>query len=145
MEMKVCSKCKVEKPVGEFGLRRDSRDGRRGECRECAAAYQRRYQVEHKERCHTKRQVSNDRNRVRIRERNTGYPKRHVYNPGSHMAVTGRCAICNYFGRLELHHEDYSQPKDVDGLCPSCHKRVHAAVRELVRIAQKDMPVALAG
>lgn len=38
-ETKVCSKCGVEKPLVEFGKRKTSKDGRRGECKECNNAY----------------------------------------------------------------------------------------------------------
>ena len=33
--MKACIKCHVEKPLDAFAKRKDSRDGRRHECREC--------------------------------------------------------------------------------------------------------------
>jgi hypothetical protein len=36
MEKKVCSKCKEEKEVCEFGKRKDSKDGLRNECKSCA-------------------------------------------------------------------------------------------------------------
>jgi hypothetical protein len=36
MEKKVCSKCKEEKEVCEFGKRKDSKDGLRSECKSCA-------------------------------------------------------------------------------------------------------------
>ena len=35
MEKKVCSKCKEEKEVCEFGKRKDSKDGLRSECKSC--------------------------------------------------------------------------------------------------------------
>ncbi len=46
------------------------------------------------------------------------------------------CAICNA-SRLytEAHHQNYNKPLEVDWLCDSCHKRVHKAVRSLLRIA----------
>ena len=35
MSKKVCNTCKIEKPLSEFEPRHDSKDGRRGECRDC--------------------------------------------------------------------------------------------------------------
>ena len=33
--MKVCSKCKIEKELSEFGKRSGSKDGHKGACKEC--------------------------------------------------------------------------------------------------------------
>ena len=43
MTTKRCSKCKEEKPVGEFGKDRNSKDGLCYVCRECAAKRAREY------------------------------------------------------------------------------------------------------
>jgi hypothetical protein len=37
---KLCSKCRTEKPVVEFGKRTTSRDGLQSRCKECARAYE---------------------------------------------------------------------------------------------------------
>lgn len=39
MERKVCSKCKEEKEVCEFGRRKDTKDGYRNECKTCIKVY----------------------------------------------------------------------------------------------------------
>lgn len=42
---KVCSSCKIEKPLTDFSLSKARyRDGRRGQCKACRVEYQRRYQ-----------------------------------------------------------------------------------------------------
>ena len=33
--MKVCTKCKIEKPLFLFGKRKDSKDGFRCDCKDC--------------------------------------------------------------------------------------------------------------
>ncbi len=48
------------------------------------------------------------------------------------------CEICNmprYLCKINAHHVDINKPLDVAWLCPSCHKLVHLAVSELIRIA----------
>jgi hypothetical protein len=49
MDMKTCSKCKIEKPREEFGARKDARDGLKSNCRECANASVARWEAENKE------------------------------------------------------------------------------------------------
>lgn len=39
METKICSKCKKEKPVSEFGKNKAKKDGLQAECKECKSAY----------------------------------------------------------------------------------------------------------
>jgi hypothetical protein len=43
MEKKVCSKCKEEKEVCEFGKRKDSKDGLSRECKSCINGYFKKY------------------------------------------------------------------------------------------------------
>ena len=35
MKIKICYKCKIEKPITEFNKRKDSKDGYRNQCKEC--------------------------------------------------------------------------------------------------------------
>ncbi len=43
------------------------------------------------------------------------------------------CEICGLSSQFTLaHHRDYSKPYDVNWLCPSCHMKVHIAVKELI-------------
>lgn len=35
------------------------------------------------------------------------------------------CENCNYWGKLNAHHEDYEKPLEVIWLCYSCHKLKH--------------------
>lgn len=43
MEKKVCSKCKEEKEVCEFGKRKDSKDGHKQDCKHCHNEYFKKY------------------------------------------------------------------------------------------------------
>lgn len=39
METKICSKCKKEKPVSEFGKNKAKKDRLQAECKECKSAF----------------------------------------------------------------------------------------------------------
>jgi hypothetical protein len=49
MTKKTCSHCREEKPVEDFGLNRQTPDGRMYYCRVCAAIKQREYRTLHPE------------------------------------------------------------------------------------------------
>ena len=45
--LKRCSKCGVEKPLEDFPVRKDTKDGYRGRCKECTSEYSRKYYQTH--------------------------------------------------------------------------------------------------
>jgi hypothetical protein len=144
METKICKKCGYEKIIDDFPTRSDELGKRRGTCKECQNEYQRRYQVEHRERCEALRGVSRAKYREQIKARKKRYRKAHALRQAIGVHVTGRCTICGVVGHMILHHQDYNEPQMVDSLCQRCHMRVHAAVHELKRIAVRDSSLALA-
>jgi 5-methylcytosine-specific restriction endonuclease McrA len=48
--MKICAKCRVEKPLSEFGKRTKAKDGLQHDCKECRNAYNRAYNVTNRDR-----------------------------------------------------------------------------------------------
>lgn len=70
--MKVCSKCKVEKPVEEYGKNRAKADGLRGDCKACGRERDRRYYEANREKAleyYRKRREANlEEERERSRE-----------------------------------------------------------------------------
>src|SRR5579863_7019727 len=53
---KICIKCKIEKPIEEFGIRRRSKDGHHYYCKLCANAAIEKHYEEHPEMLEVKRQ-----------------------------------------------------------------------------------------
>ena len=41
--MKVCGKCRIEKPTVDFGKNKNSPDGLQGYCKECTKEYKKKY------------------------------------------------------------------------------------------------------
>lgn len=61
--MKRCYTCKETLPVGAFGKRSDSRDGRAHWCLECARAYHAEYRRKNPERIRQIKKMSRERNK----------------------------------------------------------------------------------
>ena len=49
MDMKICSKCKIEKSLEEFSLNKSTLDGKRSYCRDCANIARKKYYKENPE------------------------------------------------------------------------------------------------
>ena len=121
--MKLCTKCGVEKDLGEFGRRKLSADGRQSWCRDCRREYQRIY-------------AQNCRDPKRHREAQRRYRTRHAEKHRAHCIVRKAilscriivpvwCQRCGCVTELEAQHHDYSQPLAVEWLCSICHGRAH--------------------
>jgi len=70
MGSKVCNKCNVEKPLSDFYKRKDSKDGYRGECKDCKNEYFKCYYENNKENVKTKNKLWRLDNHDKIIERN---------------------------------------------------------------------------
>ena len=54
---KVCNKCKTEKPLDQFHKSKSSKDGHKGECKECMCARSREYQQNNSDKVKEKKQA----------------------------------------------------------------------------------------
>ena len=133
---KTCFKCGETKSLDEFYKHKAMSDGRLGKCKVCA-----------------KRDATATRSknleRVRAHDRQRGNRQGYGYtlgyrrkNPEKHRAhyVVGSalrngtlqkqpCQVCGTTGKLEAHHQDYSQPLMVQWLCSSHHSQLHRDLR----------------
>jgi hypothetical protein len=50
MESKICSKCKIEKPLSDFSINKNAKDGLNYKCRPCQNAYGAMIQAHYRER-----------------------------------------------------------------------------------------------
>ena len=49
-----------------------------------------------------------------------------------------QCSACNTLCYPDGHHADYTKPLEVEWLCNSCHKKVHAGSQALDRQRRKE-------
>lgn len=127
METKICTKCKLEKPITEFNNNKYKSDGKQSECKEC-----------HKLLCTN----YYNRNKQHYRD-NSRRKRKKIYDYLNNIKSVG-CYLCNEkdIACLDFHHLDskYDQVShmqthsmklindEIDKcivLCSNCHRKLH--------------------
>lgn len=156
--MKPCKKCGETKPLTEFYINAQLRDGHVNTCKTCWTAKGREYHAkpENKERKRVRQREyrskpekktmeltaeklwrTNPVNRAKLTEKQREYRQRHADKYRAHRLVgyavkTGRLAkkpCCVCGDEAEAHHDDYSQPLAVQWLCRYHHVQAHRQAR----------------
>ena len=135
--VKRCSRCGRVKPLTAFTPAKHCRDGYRGQCRACRAAYMRQWRRRNLVYARAKARRQNRRRRewlIAYRRNPDRQFKQAVRNLTYWAVQVGllprkdRCERCGAGGkgvRLNRHHPDYSDPLRIVWLCTSCHADVH--------------------
>lgn len=151
--MKLCFKCKAERPIEDFYRHPQMADGRLNKCKACTRAdavanraakaeYYRAFDRERAvlpHRIEARRAYSaTDAGRASRRIANDHYAsdnplKRVAHNAVSNAIRGGRlakqaCEVCGDWN-AEAHHDDYSRPLEVRWLCGRDHKAHHKRLR----------------
>ena len=129
--MKVCRSCGVEKPLDEYHIHKQMKDGHLNKCKCCVRA-------------RVKKHRGNNLERIRAYDRKRGSRQPSEYlkelrkrKPNQYRAQTmvgnavrdGRlfrepCEVCGD-NRSQGHHKDYLKPLNVTWLCSVHHKQWH--------------------
>ena len=168
MDVKRCSKCGVDKGVGEFYRNKKAKDGFGYWCKICSQEYGRRNYAKNAERYKAygrrvnekhkdKRNAISKRYRAenpeeckeygkRYREANT--EKKAAQHQLNHAIEKGevvrpdKCSKCHHHkdeaGTIQGHHDDYSKPLGVVWFCQRCHARFHAEQEARTTNTSKD-------
>ena len=131
--IKRCRTCATTKPLADFAKHKQSRDGHRRQCRDCASQGK------------VKRQASDRRvrnsperravNRVSVKSWKVRNPEAYrasqVLNRAIRKGIIARptrCQVdgCDFRGKTQAHHPDYSLPLIAAYCCPKHHRRLHA-------------------
>lgn len=152
--MKICSKCNVEKEDSEFWKRNNRSRGVNSECKTCCSERRKKNRVENGEILREKRkeyyyknreklcesQIESQRGSERYRKYQNAYAlkkrkegdNRYLARQILFLAIKGKmitrpknCEVCNFFGDIEGHHQDYNKPLDVKWVCKKCHLAIH--------------------
>ncbi len=149
--MKICTKCKIEKPRAEFHRRAASKDGLRPHCKDCQKVYIRAYyqsnraQIVGKVRKYRRSEVGrithkkhrqSEKGRAVQRRANRVYQLANPEKKKARDAISSAiqygkiqrpifCEECGLPAETQGHHPDYSKPLEVEWLCQDCHTEIH--------------------
>ena len=73
METKICTKCKIEKPVNEYDKRKRNKSGIKASCKSCNKVLRNKWQKENKEKLKKKRKEWRDKNPEKMKKSNKKY------------------------------------------------------------------------
>jgi hypothetical protein len=131
---KICTLCKKEKPLEEFGRHRGRKDGRYSSCLECCRLIERKRKQDpvYNEKNKKYKLTESFINRRRERQREKYHKERYKIEARKtveRMVKTGElvrtpCVFCGA-EKVVGHHPDYSKPTEVVWLCQKHHSMVH--------------------
>ena len=125
MELKKCSRCKVERTLDNFKKRGSGYETKKSVCTTCKKEMEAVWREKNREIYQAKQREFYKNNAERIKKQ-----RKDNYDPIKSKArwlarkiEAKKCIFCDLIG--ERHHKDYSHPLDIVFLCRSHHKKVH--------------------
>ena len=137
MKTKRCPKCKTEKELPEFWRKKSHNDGLQCWCKPCVIEGNRRYSLtkagKEARKRNNKEYQQTETGKKANREGQKKYQKANPEKIKAHNVVNNAVAVgrlkkepcrCGEI-KVEVHHEDYSKPFNVEWLCTKHHKELH--------------------
>lgn len=94
-------------------------------CRECNNSIARAYYKNNKEKCRAILYKSMKKHR----EKQNCRCLSHYYLKKGDLQKPKECECCGKKGKIEMHHEDYTKPLEVQWLCTGCHSEADRTLR----------------
>ena len=134
--MKYCNTCETEKDESMFHKRAASSDGFCAKCKTCQKVYDKlRNKQDHRKEARAiyaqteEGKLAGNKAKSEYRKRNPNKAKAHAIVARSMRAgnlVKEPCKKCGSEESIHAHHDDYSQPLNIQWLCPKHHHQWHA-------------------
>jgi hypothetical protein len=102
-EKKVCTKCKIEKPLSEFSKNKRNKSGYEGRCKKCITEYQLAYREKFKEKLKEKNKIYRDKNK----EKNKPYHKAYRENNREKLREKSKDYYHNNKEKLKENNKSY--------------------------------------
>jgi hypothetical protein len=114
--LKVCTKCRQQKPLSNFHRRTVAKDKLQPHCKACDWKITQLYRKRHSRQRKAWKKYNPEVYRAR--------------NAVAQAVAAGRlqkkpCEVCGTTKSVQGHHEDYSRALDVRWLCPRHHRAIH--------------------
>lgn len=126
--MKICTQCKIEKPLAEFSKQATCKDGLHCWCKACVSVYMRSPKVKETQ---WRYNQTPQRKEAYKRYRQEYPEKEKAHRIVNHAIRDGKlessifCEFCGLPAKTEGHHADYAKPLEIDWLCRKCHIKIH--------------------
>lgn len=165
LPVKACFKCGEIKPLSEYYVHSEMRDGHLNKCKVCTREDSRRntekllrdaaWVEKELERQRIKQRAKNksavispEKKKEYVRRHRDKYPEKAIARAAVGNAIRdGRlvrqpCEVCGD-ENSEGHHEDYSKPLDVIWYCSKHHAERHVEIRRIQRMMRNNPPINL--
>lgn len=130
--MKICFKCKLEKPFDEYYKHKQMGDGYLNKCKSCT---KRDARANRKDKIDFYRDYDRKRGNRQgpdyIKEYRNRYPEKYKAQTMVNNAIRDKklfrepCEVCGKIANVHAHHDDYAKPLNIRWLCPVHHKEWH--------------------
>ena len=132
--MKICSGCKIEKPLRCFAKNKTRKDGLQHYCKECKSVLKRKYAQTDACKKSNRKYKQSSKGKAATKRHDLSRRKRHPEKYKARYKVANAikrgwlipqpCEICGSEESIESHHEDYTKPLEVNWLCTKCHRDI---------------------
>lgn len=136
--MKICTKCKINKPLENYHRASKEKDGRSDKCSNCVKEYGILYRLNNKEKERNRLKQYNRKNGNKIYQRvkNEGQLRardavRYAIEIGKIKNLTNEfilCVDCKNERAIHWDHRDYNFPHSVEPVCRSCNLKRGKAI-----------------
>ena len=149
--MKVCKECKVEKPLTDYYVHKETSDGHLNKCKECVKqrvnkhrelnidkiiAYDKKRNMLPHRVVARKNYLKTENGKAARKQALLNYKHNYPLKYAAHVITTNavrdgkliketNCSECNSEYKVEAHHDNYTKPLEVRWLCELCHKEWH--------------------
>lgn len=136
MQMKCCSRCRSERPLSDYHIRRASKDGLSAACKTCLSLYDKcRANAPHRLKARADYlltdagKAASEKAKRRFTERYPAKRKAHVivgnFLRDGKIKRPDYCEKCHRTVKPQAHHCDYTKPLEIMWLCTKCHADWH--------------------
>lgn len=131
--MKICFKCKEEKPLSDYYKHKQMADGHLGKCKQCTKDDSTKHRGENLEKI---RAYDRGRGNRQDKDYHVNYKARFPKKCKAQNTVGNAirekklfrkpCEVCGTSERIHAHHMDYDEPLNITWLCAAHHQQWHA-------------------
>jgi len=136
---KVCSACRIDKPISEFYKQKYGKNGLRASCKSCCNKDSRLWFeaniIRDREKGRKWYQQNKEKRMSSINIWETKNIVKKMAQQAVHIAIRSKklirkpCAVCGNL-KVDAHHPDYSRPLEVIWLCRKHHIEIHRKERD---------------